>query len=81
MPPLKIFKSCVTWSQLDIFIPILFIYFIHSLSFLSSFVICVIVLLGIAFPTCISVNHVVCHFSPLLSETDIPINDGDMVKM
>lgn len=36
---------------------------------------------GIAFPTCISVNHVVCHFSPLLSETDIPINDGDMVKI
>lgn len=36
---------------------------------------------GIAFPTCISVNNCVCHFSPLLSEPDITLNDGDLVKM
>ncbi|XP_022796036.1 proliferation-associated protein 2G4-like [Stylophora pistillata] len=36
---------------------------------------------GIAFPTCISVNHIVCHFSPLMSESDITIGDGDMVKI
>lgn len=36
---------------------------------------------GIAFPTCISVNHIVCHFSPLLSESDVTISDGDMVKI
>ncbi|XP_032231558.1 proliferation-associated protein 2G4 isoform X2 [Nematostella vectensis] len=36
---------------------------------------------GIAFPTCISVNNCVCHFSPLLSEPDITLNDGDLVKI
>ena len=25
---------------------------------------------GIAFPTCLSVNHAICHFSPLVSEAD-----------
>ena len=36
---------------------------------------------GIAFPTCISVNNCVCHFSPLMSEPDITLQDGDLVKM
>ncbi|KXJ17367.1 Proliferation-associated protein 2G4 [Exaiptasia diaphana] len=36
---------------------------------------------GIAFPTCISVNNCVCHFSPLESEPDITLNDGDLVKI
>lgn len=36
---------------------------------------------GIAFPTCISVNNCVCHFSPLLSEADVTLNDGDLVKI
>lgn len=36
---------------------------------------------GIAFPTCLSVNNCVCHFSPLASDTDVVIKDGDLVKM
>jgi methionine aminopeptidase len=36
---------------------------------------------GIAFPTCISVNNCICHFSPLKSEPDYTLKDGDVVKM
>ncbi|RKP12929.1 peptidase M24, structural domain-containing protein [Piptocephalis cylindrospora] len=38
---------------------------------------------GIAFPTCVSVNHVICHFSPLPSDPEAAeeIQDGDMVKI
>lgn len=36
---------------------------------------------GIAFPTCISVNNCVCHFSPLLSEAAVILKDGDVVKI
>merc|ERR1712226_461985 len=36
---------------------------------------------GIGFPTCISVNNIICHFSPLLSENDMTLNDGDLVKI
>ena len=36
---------------------------------------------GIAFPTCISVNNCICHFSPLTSEPDVILADGDMVKI
>eukprot|EP00092_Neocalanus_flemingeri_P015464 GFUD01016741.1.p1 GENE.GFUD01016741.1~~GFUD01016741.1.p1 ORF type:complete len:389 (-),score=131.53 GFUD01016741.1:318-1484(-) len=36
---------------------------------------------GIAFPTCISVNNCICHYSPLTSEPDVILADGDMVKM
>lgn len=36
---------------------------------------------GIAFPTCISVNSCICHFSPLKSEPDLEIKPGDVVKM
>ncbi|XP_063072368.1 proliferation-associated protein 2G4-like [Engraulis encrasicolus] len=36
---------------------------------------------GIAFPTCVSVNNCVCHFSPLKSDPDYTLKDGDLVKM
>lgn len=36
---------------------------------------------GISFPTCISVNNVICHYSPLNSEPDTIMADGDMVKI
>ncbi|CAI9735543.1 Hypothetical predicted protein [Octopus vulgaris] len=36
---------------------------------------------GLAFPTCISVNNCVCHFSPLESEPEILLKDGDVVKI
>lgn len=36
---------------------------------------------GIAFPTCISVNNCICHFSPLNSEPDLILKDGDLCKM
>jgi len=37
---------------------------------------------GIAFPTCISVNNCVCHYSPLDSEKDVvELVDGDVVKI
>ncbi|XP_002163189.3 proliferation-associated protein 2G4 isoform X2 [Hydra vulgaris] len=36
---------------------------------------------GIGFPTCICINNVVCHFSPLQSETDMILKTGDLVKI
>lgn len=37
---------------------------------------------GVAFPTCISVNSCVCHYSPLESEKEVDVlADGDMVKI
>lgn len=36
---------------------------------------------GIAFPTCISVNNCICHFSPLRSEASLTLADGDLVKI
>ncbi|EFX72560.1 hypothetical protein DAPPUDRAFT_308181 [Daphnia pulex] len=36
---------------------------------------------GIAFPTCLSVNNCVCHFSPLASDADVELKDGDVVKI
>jgi|UniRef100_A0A7S0IWN7 curved DNA binding protein len=36
---------------------------------------------GSAFPTCISVNNCVGHYSPLTSEDDIVIAEGDLVKI
>lgn len=36
---------------------------------------------GIAFPTCISVNNCICHFSPIASEPDQILKEGDMVKV
>ncbi|XP_057476724.1 ERBB-3 BINDING PROTEIN 1-like [Actinidia eriantha] len=35
---------------------------------------------GIAFPTCISVNNTVCHFSPLASDEAV-LEEGDMLKI
>ena len=36
---------------------------------------------GIAIPYCISVNNCICHYSPLNSEPDTVMQDGDMVKV
>ncbi|XP_068170992.1 proliferation-associated protein 2G4a [Antennarius striatus] len=36
---------------------------------------------GIAFPTSVSVNNTVCHFSPLKSDPDYILKDGDLVKI
>lgn len=36
---------------------------------------------GSAFPTCISSNNCICHFSPLKSDPDYLIKDGDLVKV
>jgi curved DNA binding protein len=36
---------------------------------------------GIAFPTCLSVNNYICHFSPLVSDPDIILKDNDVVKI
>lgn len=35
---------------------------------------------GVAFPTCVSVNNTVGHFSPLASDETV-LEEGDMVKM
>ena len=39
--------------------------------------------LGIAFPTCISVNNIISYFSPLLSDPEAAneLKAGDLVKM
>ncbi|KAK2175890.1 hypothetical protein NP493_700g00003 [Ridgeia piscesae] len=36
---------------------------------------------GIAFPTCISINNCICHFSPLKTDPEVVIKDGDLVKI
>jgi len=36
---------------------------------------------GIAFPTCVSVNNCICHFSPLKSDPDVTLRTGDVVKV
>ncbi|MCL4120523.1 UNVERIFIED_CONTAM: hypothetical protein GTU68_060318 [Idotea baltica] len=36
---------------------------------------------GIAFPVCLSVNNCINHYSPLSSDTDTTLNDGDLVKI
>ncbi|KAK6308423.1 proliferation-associated protein 2G4-like [Coregonus clupeaformis] len=36
---------------------------------------------GIAFPTSVSVNNCVCHFSPLKSDPEITLKDRDLVKI
>jgi len=36
---------------------------------------------GIAFPTCVSVNTVVCHFSPCTGDAPVTLEEGDMVKI
>ncbi len=52
--------------------------FIHSLTHSLSLSLS---LAGIAFPTCVSVNNCVCHYSPLKSDPDLIVKDGDLVKM
>uniref|UniRef100_A0A1A9W4T8 Peptidase_M24 domain-containing protein n=1 Tax=Glossina brevipalpis TaxID=37001 RepID=A0A1A9W4T8_9MUSC len=36
---------------------------------------------GIAFPTCLSINNCVCHFSPAKNDPDNTLKDGDVVKI
>ena len=36
---------------------------------------------GLAFPTCISVNNCICHFSPLKSDPDYILKDEDLIKL
>lgn len=36
---------------------------------------------GIAFPTCISVNNCICHYSPLKSDPDLILKREDVVKI
>lgn len=36
---------------------------------------------GIAFPTCLSVNNCICHFSPTVNELDLVLKDNDIVKV
>lgn len=35
---------------------------------------------GIAFPTCVSVNHIMGHYSPLVDESTT-LKAGDVAKM
>ena len=35
---------------------------------------------GVAFPTCLSVNNTVCHYSPLASDETV-LKEGDILKM
>ena len=36
---------------------------------------------GISFPTCLSINQCLCCFSPLASDPDVILAEGDMVKI
>lgn len=36
---------------------------------------------GIAFPTCISINNCICHYSPLESDPEIKLKLGDLIKI
>lgn len=36
---------------------------------------------GIAFPTCVSVNNCICHYSPVPSESDCILKKEDVVKV
>lgn len=36
---------------------------------------------GIAFPTCISINHCICHYSPLKSDPELKLKNGDLIKI
>jgi len=36
---------------------------------------------GVAFPTCISVNEILGHFSPIVGEGDVVLKEGDVVKI
>ncbi|XP_053672736.1 proliferation-associated protein 2G4 [Anopheles nili] len=36
---------------------------------------------GVAFPTCLSVNNCICHFSPARNDTDYLLKENDVVKI
>lgn len=36
---------------------------------------------GLSFPTSVSINDVVCHYSPLASDESMILNEGDVVKV
>lgn len=36
---------------------------------------------GIAFPTCISINNCICHYSPLKSDPQLKLKNGDLIKI
>lgn len=36
---------------------------------------------GIAFPTCISINNCICHYSPLESDPELKLKNGDLIKI
>lgn len=36
---------------------------------------------GIAFPTCLSINNCICHFSPSKNDPDYVLKDEDLVKI
>ncbi|KNC80193.1 hypothetical protein SARC_07436 [Sphaeroforma arctica JP610] len=36
---------------------------------------------GVAFPVCITLNEMVCHYSPLRSDEGVTLKDGDVVKI
>ena len=36
---------------------------------------------GIAFPTCLSINNCICHFSPSKNDPDLLLKDDDVVKI
>jgi len=36
---------------------------------------------GIAFPTCVSVNNCICHYSPLKSDQPVLLKENDLVKV
>ncbi len=40
-----------------------------------------LVISGIAFPCCISVNNCICHFTPLMGDADLILKEGDMAKI
>ena len=40
-----------------------------------------IILTGIAFPCCISVNNAICHYSPLTHDADTILKEGDLAKI
>jgi methionine aminopeptidase len=36
---------------------------------------------GVGFPTCINVNNICGHYSPLVSDPETRLKEGDVVKM
>ena len=44
-------------------------------------ILCTKSIVGIAFPTCVSVNNCICNFSPLRSDPPVKLKTEDVVKM